>query len=387
MTVPDLTAEGSGYYRVYVDGVEVSQHTTERKAIQRAMSEREANPEAVVLYDHDYRVSVGAAEEVVEPEPEPEPEPTPDLADRPNEPDGQSIIMDWNCGLGLPPWHTNTMTAEDCLSVEGLYGGGRRDWSGASVEQTADISLDVDETAPVSGPEVMRARLAQGLLAGQRGTRETIHVGGEQAPCSHGPGRERLATLYLAWWDRTEAPDHEVRGVNSMKIFGSFGLDGPERQAGSATLQVSGIQDQDYVSEFGRKCRIIYETADGGRENQAVLRERLGLSPIHRGYWNGPNPDHLQPCGEWVRHEVLARVNSIAGDGTPNLDGLFRQWTNGVLVLDWQDVVWRSFGDVGFTSLWMNWSYGGGDMSTTKERDDFWLTDSVYMSGTPLETP
>lgn len=77
MATPDLTAEGSGYYRTYVDGVEQSQHVTERKAIQAVYELREAHPEAEVTYDHDYRVVVGGQVEPSEPEPDPEPEPEP----------------------------------------------------------------------------------------------------------------------------------------------------------------------------------------------------------------------------------------------------------------------------------------------------------------------
>ena len=54
----ECIARGSGYYRVYVDGVEVSQHTTPHKAQERATNEAEANPDAHVRYDHDYEVDV-----------------------------------------------------------------------------------------------------------------------------------------------------------------------------------------------------------------------------------------------------------------------------------------------------------------------------------------
>jgi hypothetical protein len=63
MTVPDLTAQGSGYYRTYVDGQEVSQHTTERKAIEAVYKLREQHPAAEVTYDHDYLVVVGGKQE------------------------------------------------------------------------------------------------------------------------------------------------------------------------------------------------------------------------------------------------------------------------------------------------------------------------------------
>jgi len=52
----ELTAEDSGYFRVFVDGVQVSQHTTEREAAERVIQEETANPAAECYYDHPYKV-------------------------------------------------------------------------------------------------------------------------------------------------------------------------------------------------------------------------------------------------------------------------------------------------------------------------------------------
>lgn len=56
----EVIAEGSGMYRVLVDGVQVSQHTSERKALKRALDEKLAQPEAEVFYEHDYLVRIEA---------------------------------------------------------------------------------------------------------------------------------------------------------------------------------------------------------------------------------------------------------------------------------------------------------------------------------------
>lgn len=53
-----LTAIGSGYYRVYVDGIEVSKHTSEREAIESAFARETADPSKNVTYKHDYEVKV-----------------------------------------------------------------------------------------------------------------------------------------------------------------------------------------------------------------------------------------------------------------------------------------------------------------------------------------
>ena len=52
------TAIGSGYYRVFRNGIEISKHTSEREANERAVNEELANPASEVTYKHDYEVKV-----------------------------------------------------------------------------------------------------------------------------------------------------------------------------------------------------------------------------------------------------------------------------------------------------------------------------------------
>ena len=55
-----LTALDQGYFVVSVNNVDVSQHTTEREAIERAANLELTEPSSVVEYRHDYRVKVEA---------------------------------------------------------------------------------------------------------------------------------------------------------------------------------------------------------------------------------------------------------------------------------------------------------------------------------------
>lgn len=83
-----LTAENQGYYTVYKNGVAVSNHTTEREAIEVAVNLELANPQDVVTYQHDYSVKVEA--QVVDPEPPPpDPDPPPPP---PPPPTGQAVL-------------------------------------------------------------------------------------------------------------------------------------------------------------------------------------------------------------------------------------------------------------------------------------------------------
>jgi hypothetical protein len=76
-----LTATGSGYYIVSVNGVDVSRHTAEREANEAVFNIAEANPSASVRYWHDYSVTVlytaPAATPAPAPDPVPEPAPVP----------------------------------------------------------------------------------------------------------------------------------------------------------------------------------------------------------------------------------------------------------------------------------------------------------------------
>lgn len=58
----DVKARGSGYYRVFVNNEQISQHTTEREAegvaIEIAINLAFDDPEAKVYYDHKYEVDV-----------------------------------------------------------------------------------------------------------------------------------------------------------------------------------------------------------------------------------------------------------------------------------------------------------------------------------------
>lgn len=53
-----LTAVGSGYYVVNSDGIELSRHTAEREAVERAIIYKCDHPAAKVTYRHDYEVGV-----------------------------------------------------------------------------------------------------------------------------------------------------------------------------------------------------------------------------------------------------------------------------------------------------------------------------------------
>lgn len=54
----EFTAKQSGYFRVFVNGVEVSRHTTEREALESATAQEAGDPLREVEVRHDYSVKV-----------------------------------------------------------------------------------------------------------------------------------------------------------------------------------------------------------------------------------------------------------------------------------------------------------------------------------------
>jgi hypothetical protein len=54
----EATAVGQGYYRVFVNGLQESQHVAEREAMEAASKWKRDEPFSVVYYDHDYKVRI-----------------------------------------------------------------------------------------------------------------------------------------------------------------------------------------------------------------------------------------------------------------------------------------------------------------------------------------
>ena len=93
------TAKGSGYYRVYLDDAEVSQHVSERQAQKSATELAAAKPGQLVYYDHDYRVDVVVVQEAAPEPPPPDTTPPPDAEPPPPPPSGALYATDFDGGL------------------------------------------------------------------------------------------------------------------------------------------------------------------------------------------------------------------------------------------------------------------------------------------------
>lgn len=141
----NLTAQGSGYYIVSVNGVDTTQHVTEREAIESAVNQEQDNPSAVVEYRHDYIVRV--EEHAAPPEPTPEPIPDPAPAPQPGNflfQDTFDYVVD-----------RNTAGAEAIFRQHG--------WNGAKTQQDTTRSprgyiYTVDAVPGYTGPLPARGR-------------------------------------------------------------------------------------------------------------------------------------------------------------------------------------------------------------------------------------
>lgn len=82
-----LTAQNQGYYVVSVDGKDISNHTAEREAIEKAVNVKTANPKSVVKYRHEYVVTVELTGTVATTPPPAPPPPAPTLS---------SVMLYWD---------------------------------------------------------------------------------------------------------------------------------------------------------------------------------------------------------------------------------------------------------------------------------------------------
>ena len=104
-----LTARGQGYYRVYVNDVLGTSHTTEREAVEAAENWKRDFPDQRVRYQHDYVVDVTLAVgpvpvppsvEPPPPVPDPDPVPLPPPPPAPPSPEGILFASSWDTARG-----------------------------------------------------------------------------------------------------------------------------------------------------------------------------------------------------------------------------------------------------------------------------------------------
>jgi hypothetical protein len=89
------------------------------------------------------------------------------------------------------------------------------------------------------------------------------------------------------------------------------------------------------------------------------------------------NTGKVLRAGPWQRWELQLELNTI---GSAN--GVLKMWVDGVLVMDYRDVVFVTADyPAGFYSYKWNPTWGG--MGGTRTRDDAIDFDHVYLSGIP----
>lgn len=368
MTTPDLTAEGSGYYRTYVNGEPVSQHTTERKAIQKVYELREANPAAEVTYDHDYRVVVGGQQAPApdpEPEPEPEPEPTPDTGAFPNEPAGYDRILHYDGDI-LPPagtlWHKDPLRLVEAGSAGVM--GAEPAWG--------DYPHEIVELpdAPTASGKVLRCVYPEAHSGGSVGyfsmwgssLDEVNHL------CmSKDPALDLHEMYYSHTFRLTSGPGDGLWEMGKgLKPTGYFGHS-VGGEAGSTSY--FGIDQQGSVD---RNLKAAFPDSLGFR--------RQGPASAGEIQWVDLFGIGSVAVDEWTQLEVLAKVNTIEPEVL--LDGVLKVWINGEMVLDRTDFVWRTPEDPrGFYTLQINANIFYHDDFKPRSRTDYVDRGPIVVSG------
>lgn len=113
-----VTARGGAYYRVLIDGDEVSKHSTQHKAHERAANEALANPDASVEVRYEVRYEFTAAKPAPDPEPEPDPDPEPEPTPQAFSPANLKLVGGYRVG-----WYNTYLNKLVAKSTGHPYGG------------------------------------------------------------------------------------------------------------------------------------------------------------------------------------------------------------------------------------------------------------------------
>jgi len=281
MTPPeDVTLETvqEGLIAVTVDGVVVSQHQREDKAISSAYAASALNPNADVrIVRSDLRVD-GAVTctPTTTSDPAPQPEPTPDPVD---DPTGDSP--------GPPAgWRMITDRPFDALSEDG--------W-GQIVGKPVLVN---DDTAPISPPGVAESEFPAGPTTSGSTPRAGINFYRNQ---------EKFSEVYTRMWVKV-APGFLAHPSGTTKVF--WWLDRETPGGGNPLfMQFKG------AGSDAMKLGFVVQNPDADVDNQLMTSD----VEIVRGQWH--------------EIEVLLRMNTGA-----NRDGVLRAWVDGVEALSIDDV-------------------------------------------------
>lgn len=125
---------------------------------------------------------------------------------------------------------------------------------------------------------------------------------------------------------------------------------------------------------------MLLNTARPASVFKLEIRQQNVLQPngwVVRNMGQNRDRGYLVAAGVWNHIETYWKLNTVGQS-----DGIARVWVNGVLVIEYTNVVWRAAPKIdGFYAWKWNPTWGGG--AATKLQDDVMQMDHVYISGKP----
>lgn len=283
--------------------------------------------------------------------------------EHPHEPDGFTRVLEHDFSFlnsaDDPGWHD--------LSHDGVH----------AVARDRSLALIDDPTAPASPPGVLDVIYPEGL--GDGGVAGWVTTFWSDRRATEGCCEHDLEEMYISVWIKIVG-DGETWAAQSTgsKIPFYLAQGSTDRRNHSPTFTEGGSQPAGGVPEKQTEVGLhwfIYEMEDDGSD--------LGGGSVRHGM--NVKTKRLQ-VGAWHQIEFYAKMNTRDSDPGRN-DGVARWWIsdpgggNLELVGEFTDIRWGSATNpTGFYNIQLN-PIWGGDAGETKDQEDHWYMDHLYVSG------
>jgi hypothetical protein len=215
---------------------------------------------------------------------------------------------------------------------------------------SSNLSLTTDASAPKSPGSVLQYVWPAGLPVGS----SAGMLGGWSAASGGEGGQDQYSQIYESGWIRLVGTTFEAPDAG-MKLLGYWGVG----QGNDST----------------RVANQVYSMISGGTRSAFTLDIRQ-QGPVSRSMMQNVNGGALLVVGQWIRYEILMKLNTI---GVAN--GTLKVWLNGQLTHSYSDVTWRtSSAPTGFYGRRWDPIWGGAGTPPAKTRTDRMLIDHIYIS-------
>lgn len=205
------------------------------------------------------------------------------------------------------------------------------------------------------------------LVGGAYQTRFPAGLAAGVAPANFGgydAQRRELSGIYLSEWIQIVGPTFENHPAGTKVGFLAVGrpVSGGENETFLFLTNPAGVQT--FQSAFPMEIR-----QQGIPQPNGSVTRNLGQNVDRRA---------LMTAGGWHHWEVALTLNTLG-----QADGTARMWIDGVLVLSYSNVVFRTAAyPRGFTLYKWNPTWGG-KAGFTKRRTNYIQVRDLYLSGTP----